>query len=98
MLACFVAGPGLALPPASSNRLSISGAGLAAAAPPTCRGGIHCTISCNSIFDWHGVARFKHRGLVVGNSRKDAHAGTLPVVYLNEDPAEIKHHDVVLPR
>ena len=53
-------------------------------------------ISCNSIVYWHGVARIKHRGLAVGDSRKDAHAGTLPVVYLNEDPAEIKHRDVVL--
>ena len=70
VLACFVAGPGLALPPASSNRLSISGAGIAAAATPTCGGTHTASTSCNSISDWHGVARFKHRGLAVGNSRK----------------------------
>ena len=90
------AGPGLALPPASSNRLSTSGAGIAAAATPTCGGTHTASTSCNCIFEWHGVARFKHRGLAVGNSRKDAHAGTLPVVYLNEDPVEIKYRDVVL--
>ena len=92
--ACFIAVPGLAFPPTSSNRLSTSGAGLAAAATPNVVGDIHCTISCNSIFFWHGVARIKHRGLAVGNSRKDAHAGTLPVVYLKEDLLGIKYCDV----
>ena len=53
--------------------------GLAAAATPNVVGNIHCTVSCNSIVYWHGVARIKHRGLAVGSSRKDAHAGTLPV-------------------
>ena len=39
----------------------------------------------NSIVYWHGVARIKHHGLAVGNSRKVAHAGTLPVDNFKED-------------
>ena len=84
MCACLVAGPGFC-PPASSNRLSISGGGLCGSCTPNVGGGTHCTISCSSIFGRHGVARFKHRGLAAVNSRKDAHAGTLPVGNLKED-------------
>ena len=82
MCACFVAGPGLALPPASSNQLLISGAGLAAAATPNV-GGKHTLHNQLQLhLGRHGVARFKHHGLAAVNSRKDAHAGTLPVIYL----------------
>ena len=59
--------------------------GLATAATPNVVGKHTLHISCNSIIYWHGVARIKHRGLAVGDSRKDAHAGTLPDVYLKED-------------
>ena len=51
--------------------------GFAAAAVPNVLGDIHCTVSCNSIVKDRGAP-----SLAVGSSRKDAHAGTLPVVYL----------------
>ena len=74
--------------PASSNRLSISGGRLCGSCTPNVGGAHTAPISCNSIFNRHGVARIKHRGLAAVNSRKIAHgpsAGTLPVVYLYED-------------
>ena len=100
VLACLVAGPGLALPPASSNRLLISGAGIAAAATPNVGKGAH---TANQLRPHLQQAQQRtvivlNRGLVVVNSRKvpnEPRADTLPVDNLNEDPAENKHRVVV---
>ena len=52
----------------------ISGVGSRQLQTPNVLGDIHCTVSCNSIVKDRGGP-----GLAVGSSRKDAHAGTLPV-------------------
>ena len=69
VLACFVAGPGLALPPTSSNRLSISGAGLRQLQPQR-GGGAHTANQLQQHLFRNGV--FENRVLVAVNSRKVA--------------------------
>ena len=72
MCACFGSWAGFL--PASSKPVVYFWCGFVAAAVPNVLGDIHCTVSCNSIVkDWGAP------GLAVGSSRKDAHAGTLPV-------------------
>ena len=80
---CIVVGPRLALPPASSNRLSISGAGLRQLHPNVGKG----AHTANQLRPHLHQAQQRtvivlNRGLVVVNSRKvpnEPRADTLPV-------------------
>ena len=86
----FVAGAGL--PPTLETGCRLPVWARQAAANPNVQGGAHCIFSCNSIVkDLCGLAVGSSR-----NTRKVWVTLPIPVVYVNEDPAEVKHRDIVL--